>query len=228
MAREFSTRLRAHVDTVRSDNALFLHTLLSDVRYRSLSGAQVPADFVEFPALLLERWSLKPEVLRLYAFHFETGALIDEPRIQALQQTRQLLAGLHTLEQIAATRIDLAWHQLQIGEDIGLAAMEERIKREMDLPPLLSPRHHFNGYESLFAGSRGGQDYRRLWAELLAADAFAAFEQTGLMNRELAVRLRYEILSRGNAREPMASWEAFRGREPDVAHLLRERVLLDH
>jgi len=203
-----------------------LHALMSDVQYRSLSGAQVPADFVEFPALLLERWSLKPEVLRLYAFHFETGALIDETRIQALQQTQQLLAGLTTLEQIAATRIDLAWHQLQVGEDIGLEAMEERIKREMNLPQLLSPRHHFNGYESLFAGRRGGHDYRRRWSELLAADAFATFEQTGLMNRELEVRLRDEILSRGNARDPMDSWEAFRNREPDVAHLLHERGLL--
>ncbi|MFU8830534.1 MAG: M3 family metallopeptidase [Wenzhouxiangella sp.] len=204
-----------------------LHALLSDVRYRSLSGPQVPADFVEFPALLLQRWALKPEVLRLYAFHYETGALIDDTRIQALQRSQRLLSGLRTLEEVAATRIDLAWHQLQADDDIGLEAMEERVKREMNLPALLSPRHHFNGYESLFAGGRGGHDYRRLWSELLAADAFAAFEQAGLMNRELAVRLRAEILAQGNAREPMASWEAFRGREPDVAHLLNERGLLE-
>ncbi len=202
-----------------------IHALLSDVEFRALSGTAVPADFVEFPGLLFERWALQPEMLRLYAFHHQTGSIIDDESIDALQRRGRFMAALQTLEQIAATRIDLAWHRVRDDESPDLRALEARVREDMELPELLSPGHRFDGYRELFAGNRAGSDYRMLWAEVLAADAFAAFRDNQLMDRNQADRLREEILSRGNSRPPMASWEAFRERDPEVDHLLRERGL---
>jgi len=202
-----------------------LHSLLSDVEYAALAGTNVPPDFVEFPALLLERWSMELEVLRNYARHHETGALIDDRTMEALQQGPTLTGGLQTLEFLAAIELDLALHGAPPGEVPDLETAEGKVRDKLDLPAMISPRHHGGGLASLFSSRRSGGDFRTLWSELLAADAFAAFEEAGLTNRELAERLREEILSRGNARAPMDSWQAFRNRPPEVRFLLAARGL---
>lgn len=204
-----------------------LHELLSDVSYTSLAGSAVPADFVEFPALLMERWALQPEVLRMYAYHHQTGNLISDDAIAALQHQEQLTWGLETLQFVAAIELDLALHGVAEDQVPTLEAAEQAVSERLGLPALLSPRHHGNGLSSLFSVLREGGDYRVLWAEVMAADAFAAFGETAIMNRELAERLRDEIFSRGNARDPMKSWQEFRGREPDVRYLLEARGLAE-
>jgi len=202
-----------------------LHSLLSDVRFAALAGTQVPPDFVEFPALLFERWALEPQVLRNYAWHHQTGAVIDDELIAALRRRAQRTAGLDMLELLAAIKLDLALHGAPHGQIPDLENAEQAVRRELDLPAIVSPHHHGGGLSSLFAERRQGGDFRTLWSEVLAADAFAAFEEHGTVNRELANRLRTEILARGNARDPMTSWRAFRGRAPELRHLLRERGL---
>jgi peptidyl-dipeptidase Dcp len=213
------------VETLFHEIGHALHALFSEVPYRALAGLQLPSDFIEFPALLMERWALQPEVLELYAYHYQSGEFIDAGLVDAFGRQRAFLSGLKTLEQVAAVALDLAWHNgdSDLPPDIG--AMEQRIMLELDLPPILSPRHRFNGYDSLFAGTRGGRDYRLLWSEVLAADAFAVFVRAGLFDADLATRLRREILKRGNSRDPMQSWQAFRGRAPNIEHLLTERGL---
>ena len=214
------------VETLFHELGHAVHALLSDVTHRSLAGAQVSPDFVEFPALLMERWAFQPEVLRLYAFHHETGAIINDRQIAALGERNRFLAGLDTLEQLAAIALDLAWHQLGPEDNGEPESMVRDISEHLGLPAFLSPRHRFNGFESLFSGRQDGLTYGRLWSDMLAADAFAAFVETGTINRELAGELRQEILGRGNSRSPMASWQAFRGRAPEIRALLEERGLV--
>ncbi|NBB92365.1 MAG: hypothetical protein GVY32_04255 [Gammaproteobacteria bacterium] len=202
-----------------------LHSLMSDVEYAALAGTNVPPDFVEFPAHMLEMWALQPEVLRSYARDRQSGARIDDRLVDAVRNRTEPTAGLETLELLAAIELDLALHGAPAGEVPDLASAESRVREKLGLPGFISPRHHGGGLASLFASQRRGGDFRTLWAQLLAADAFAAFEQDGLTNRELAARLREAVLSRGNSRDPMDSWRAFRGRDPDVRHLLRARGL---
>lgn len=204
-----------------------LHSLVSDVDHAALAGTNVPPDFVEFPALLMEKWALEPQILRNYARHHETGALLDEEAMRALQQRREATAGLEALELVAAIELDLALHGAAAGNVPELETAEDNVREKLDLPAMISPRHHGGGLASLFADRRSGGDFRTLWSQLLAADAFAAFEQAGLTNRELADRLRREILSRGNSRDPMASWQAFRGRPPETRFLLFDLGLED-
>lgn len=204
-----------------------LHELFSDVRYASLAGSAVPGDFVEFPALLTERWALEPEVLRMYAYHYETGNLIDDEAIEALQHETRLVSGLETLQYIAAIELDLALHGVGADEVPELEEAEQAVAERLDLPPMLSPRHYGQGLAALFSAPREGGDYRSLWSEIMAADAFAAFEESTIMDREITDRLRDEILRHGNARDPMESWEAFRGREPDIQYFLEARGLAD-
>lgn len=204
-----------------------LHSLLSDVEHAALAGTNVPPDFVEFPALLIEQWALQPQLLQSYAWHHETGAVIDDDVTRALQRRPGLTSGLETLELIAAIELDLALHGAPAGEVPELETAERQVRERLELPAMISPRHHGGGLASLFAQQRRGGDFRTLWSETLAADAFAAFRQGGMLDRQLADSLRDEILARGNARDPMASFRAFRGRDPDPVHLLRARNLID-
>ncbi len=202
-----------------------LHGLLSDVDYAPLAGTNVAADFVEFPALLLERWALQPQILRIYAWHHESGAPMDDAIIDSIKAFSTASSGLETLEFLAAIELDLALHGVGIGAVPDLDQAEQAVRTKLDLPAFLSPRHHGGGLASLFAQRRQGGDFRTLWSELLAADAFGAFIEGGLMNRELADQLRDEVLARGNSRDPMDSWRAFRGRAPQIDALLEARGL---
>ena len=170
---------------------------------------------------------LAPEILRSYARHHETGEQIDDAGIRALQRRAELTSGLETIELLAAIELDLALHGARAGEVPDLETAEERVREQLDLPDMISPRHHGGGLASLFASQRRGGDFRTLWSEMLAADAFAAFREAGLTNQETAERLREEILSRGNSRDPMDSWREFRGRDPEVRFLLEARGLQD-
>jgi peptidyl-dipeptidase Dcp len=197
-----------------------LHNLLSEVEHSALAGTNVPTDFVEFPALLLERLMLAPGMLGNYARHHRTGEALDDRSVEALQAQGALTAGLETLELLAAIELDLSLHGAPAGQVPDLETAERRVREKLDLPDFISPRHHGGGLASLFASQRSGGDFRTLWSRMLAADAFDAFEAAGLTDRELADRLREQILSRGNARDPAESWRAFRGRAPDVRFLL--------
>jgi peptidyl-dipeptidase Dcp len=202
-----------------------LHGLLSDVEYAALAGTNVPTDFVEFPALMFERWSLAPEIVLDYARHHPGGGTLDRDTAQRLARADRPTPGLETLELIAAIELDLALHGAPRGRVPELEDAEKRIRDELRLPALVSARHHGGGLASVFARRRHGGDFRTLWSELLASDAFTAFEESGIVDRELAERFRAEILARGNSRAPMASWRAFRGREPQIRYLIEARGL---
>jgi len=202
-----------------------LAELFSKTRFIALSASQVAPDVVEFPALLMERFALEPEVLDLYARHYRD----DTPMPAALKasvrrQTSQTIA-LETLEQLAAIRVDLGWHGLAAGQVMDLSALEAEVISTMALPGMLSPRHHLDGYRALVSGERAGQHYRSLWSEVLAADVFARFRARGLFDRELAAALRDQVLAPANSIDPLESITTFLGRPVQANALIAERGL---
>lgn len=213
------------VETLFHEFGHAMHSLLSDVHHPALAGTNVPPDFVEFPAMLLEHWALAPELLSLYARGHESGDFISNRAIEILHQRRRLSAGLEMLEFIAAIKLDLELHGASEGRVPNIEIAERQVRSDLELPRMLSPRHHGNGLVDIFANRRSGADFNTLWSRLLAADAFAAFRELGAFDSQLAESLRIEIFSRGNARSPEVSWRKFRGRAPTAEFLLEESGL---
>ncbi len=202
-----------------------LAELFSKTRFTALSASQAAPDVVEFPALLMERFALQPEMLDLYARHYRHDTPMPAPlRASVSRQTSQTSA-LETLEQLAAIRVDLAWHGRAAGQVMDPGALEAEVISIMALPGMLSPRHYLDGYRALVSGERAGQQYRSLWSEVLAADVFARFRDRGLFDRELAAALRDQVLAPANSIDPLESITSFLGRPVQADALIAERAL---
>ena len=204
-----------------------LHGLLSTARYPSQSGTAVLSDFVEFPSQVLEHWLTVPETLRRHARHHETGEALPEALLQRLLASRNFGQGFATVEFVSSALIDLELHQHPQPEDLDLEAFEAAFLAGIGMPAAMVLRHRPAHFQHLFAG--GGYAagyYTYLWAEVLDADAFDAFDAAGdAFHPELAEGLR-AIYEAGDTRDPMELYRAFRGRDPQVEPLLRQRGLL--
>ena len=205
-----------------------LHTLLSEVRYRSQSGTAVRRDFVEFPSQVFEHWMSAPETLRRYARHYQTGEPIPEDLLRRLLAARNFNQGFATVEYIASALIDLELHRRPASEPLDPTRFERDFLERTGVPKEIGLRHRLPHFQHLFAG--GGYAagyYAYLWAEVLEADGFAAFTEAGdVFDTDLAARLK-AIYSAGDTRDPMELYRAFRGREPTIAALLQQRGLTD-
>src|SRR5271169_6097287 len=203
-----------------------LHTLLSRVRYPSQSGTAVRRDFVEFPSQVFEHWMSATENLRKYARHYETGEPISEALMGRLLASRTFNEGFATVEYTASALIDLELHRDPHPETLDPDRFEREFLKEYEVPREIGLRHRPAHFQHLFAG--GGYAagyYAYLWAEVLDADGFAAFTEAGdVFDPALAERLK-DIYSAGDTRDPMELYRAFRGRDPDIAALLRQRGL---
>ncbi len=194
-----------------------LHALLSDVVYPSQAGTAVARDFVEFPSKFMEHWIVAPETLSALGL---PAALID-----AIGRADDFGQGFATIEFLASAIIDLALHRRET-DDTDAAAFTRKTLDDLGMPATIAPRQGLTHFTHVFDGGYASAYYSYLWSEVLDADAFAAFCETGdIFDPALAARFRREILSYGNSRDPMASFRAFRGRDPDEAALLRERRL---
>lgn len=203
-----------------------LHGLLSRVRYPSQSGTAVRRDFVEFPSQLFEHWFQAPETLRQYARHAETGQPIPEAMLERLLAARTFNQGFATVEYSAAALLDLAFHVLPEPEIDDVEEFERRVLDRIGMPAEIGVRHRPVHFQHLFAGSGYAAGYYAyLWAEVLDADGFAAFEEAGDVFDPALAALLKDIYSSGDTRDPMALYTAFRGREPTVEPLLRKREL---
>ncbi len=204
-----------------------LHGLLSRVRYPGQSGTSVRRDFVEFPSQLYEHWLSVPDTLRRYARHVETGAPIPDALIARLLAARGFGQGFGTVEYTAAALIDMALHRHPEPDALGLDGFERDFLSGIGMPAEIGIRHRPAHFQHLFAG--GGYAagyYSYLWAEVLDADGFEAFEQAGdAFDPDTATRLR-AVLGAGDTQDPMQLYVAFRGRPPEVAALLRSRDLV--
>jgi peptidyl-dipeptidase Dcp len=206
-----------------------LHGLLSDVTYESLGGTAVARDFVEFASQIMENWMGEPEVLRMYAKHYQTGEVLPDEYIDKLQASGTFNQGFTTVEYVAASLLDMAWHTLPEPVEHDARAFE---KAEMDRVGLIRqiiPRYRSTYFTHIFDGGYSAGYYVYLWAEVLDKDAFQAFKESGdVLNRELGQRLRDEILSKGGTRPGMELFVNFRGREPGIEALLEARGLVEH
>jgi peptidyl-dipeptidase Dcp len=203
-----------------------LHGLLSRVRYPSQSGTAVRRDFVEFPSQVFEHWLSVPETLREYARHYRTGEPLPEALLERLLAARNFNQGFATVEYTACALLDLDLHGRPDPAGLDIATFEKDFLARLGMPSEIGLRHRPAHFQHLFAGSGYAAGYYAyLWAEVLDADGFAAFDEAGdAFEPALAARLK-AIYSAGDTEDPMALYRAFRGREPTIAPLLAQRGL---
>jgi len=204
-----------------------LHGMLSDCTYRSLSGTSVKRDFVELPSQIMENWALAPEVIKSYAKHYQTGQAIPEDLVEKIVKSKHFNQGFATLEYLAASYLDMAYHTVQDTipiEDIN--AFEKNVMERIGLITEIIPRYRSTYFQHIFSGGYSSGYYSYMWAEVLDADAFEAFKETSLFDRKTATAFRTNILQRGGTEEAMVLYKRFRGREPKITPLLKRRGLL--
>lgn len=220
------------VRTVFHEFGHALHGLLSDVRYPTFAGTNVPRDWVEFPSQINENWALDKNLVKEYARHVETGEPIPDELLDAISAASEFGQGFATSEYLGASIIDLAWHSLSASEAAELEATPEAVAefeaealRAAGLDnELIAPRYRSTYFNHIFAGGYSAGYYSYLWAEALDADGFEWFkEQTDL--REAGQKFRDVILSKGASRDFTEAYREFRGRDKDVAPLLKRRGL---
>jgi len=202
-----------------------IHGLLSDVTYPSLAGTNVFRDYVEFPSQLNEHWLPTPQVLNRFALHHKTGEPIPQALVERIQKAETFNQGFDTVEYLASALIDMKLH-LAGDADIDPDRFEREELAKLGMPKEIVMRHRTPQFGHIFSsdGYSAGY-YSYLWADTLTADAAEAFEAApgGYYDKAVAVRLRQEVLSKGNTTDPADQFRAFRGRDPDPAALMRKR-----
>jgi peptidyl-dipeptidase Dcp len=204
-----------------------LHGLLSDVTYPLIAGTNVARDFVELPSQLFEHWLERPEVLRRFARHAETGAPMPEALLAKVIAARTFNQGFHTVEYTASALVDMDLHLLAAERAVDVVAFERGVLERIGMPAAIAMRHRTPHFAHIFSGDGYAAGYYSyLWSEVLDADAFGAFEEAGdVFDAATARRLRDFIYAAGNRRDPAEAYRAFRGRDPDPKALLRKRGL---
>jgi peptidyl-dipeptidase Dcp len=202
-----------------------IHGLMSDVTYPMIACTRVATDFVELPSQLYEHWLEEPEVLRRFARHYRTGEPMPEDLLRRLLAARTFDQGFATVEYLASALVDLALHQAPEPDKIDPAAFEADVLARIGMPAEIGMRHRSPHFLHVFAGSGYAAGYYSyMWSEVLDADAFEAFRETGdVFDPATAARLRDDILAAGGSRDPGEAYRAFRGRLPTADALLRKR-----
>jgi peptidyl-dipeptidase Dcp len=204
-----------------------LHGLLSNVTYPSLSGTSVKRDFVELPSQLYEHWAMTPEILKAYALHAETGEPMPDEVLERVLAARRFDQGCSTVEYVASAIVDLDLHEAAKPDAaIDVDAAEQEAMARMGMPAEIVLRHRPTHFLHLFAGGYAAGYYSYLWSEVMDADAFGAFEETGdVFHQETAEKLHRYIYSSGGSMDPAEAYTAFRGRMPAIDALLEKRGL---
>jgi peptidyl-dipeptidase Dcp len=202
-----------------------LHGLLSNVTYPLLSGTAVSTDFVELPSQLYEHWLAQPEILRRFATHAKTQEPIPEALLGRLMAAQNFNQGFTTIEYLASAFVDIDLHSLTDADAIDPAQFEKASLARIGMPREIIMRHRTPHFTHVFSGDGYSSGYYSyLWSEVLDADAFTAFEETGnIFDGALAARLKRYVYAAGNLRDPVEAYTAFRGRLPTPGALLRKR-----
>lgn len=205
-----------------------LHGLLSQVEFERLSGTQVLRDFVELPSQLMEHWMAEPDVLKRHARHYRTGEPIPDALLEKIKAAATFNQGYETVRYCASALVDQAIHAQGSGEVPDVVAFERETLQRLGAPAAVGMNHRLTHFQHLFSGSfYAAQYYVYLWAEVLDCDAYEAFVEAGdPFDAATARSLMDNILAVGNSREPGAAYRAFRGRDAQVAPMLKGRGLL--
>jgi peptidyl-dipeptidase Dcp len=203
------------------------HGMLSDVTYGRLAGTSVLTDFVELPSQLMEHWLEQPEVLKEYALHYETNEPIPDELLNKLKAAKSFNQGFETIEYTSCALLDMALHQLEDYDGLDISEFEKKELDRLGMPQGIIMRHRPAHFLHLFASSHYASGYYvYLWAEVLDADAFAAFKETGdIFDPEMAKRVKKYIYSSGNTVAPDELFRSFRGRDPDIQFMLEKKGL---
>jgi peptidyl-dipeptidase Dcp len=216
------------VNTLFHEFGHALHGLSSAVTYPRFSGTAVPRDFVEFPSQVNEMWAMWPEVLGHYARHVETGEPLPASVVEAIDAARLWGEGFGTLEYLAATLLDQAWHRIAPETEVGDPIDFERraLAAAGVASELVPPRYRTTYFQHVFAGGYAAGYYSYIWSEVLDADTVEWFRENGGLRRENGDTFRQRLLSVGGSVDPLDAFRAVRGRDADAGPLMRRRGLL--
>ncbi|MDR0691897.1 MAG: M3 family metallopeptidase, partial [Prevotellaceae bacterium] len=214
------------VETLFHELGHAIHGLLSQCKYQSVSGTNVLRDFVELPSQINENWAMHPDVLKLYARHYATGEVIPDALIDKIQKSKKFNQGFTTCEFLAAAILDMDWYTLQTAELQDVEKFEKAAMDKINLTYAIIPRYRSTYFTHVFGGGYAAGYYSYIWAEVLDADAFHAFLETGdVFDQKTAQAFRKNILEKGGSEDPMTLYRAFRGKDPDGDALLINRGL---
>ena len=208
------------VETLFHEFGHALHGLLSKAHYKSLSGTNTPRDFVELPSQFMENYAYEPEVLKTYAFHYETGEVIPDELIEKINKASAFNQGFVTTELLSASILDMDFHELTSAEGMDVNAFEAESLKKMGMIDEIIVRYRPTFYNHIFTTGYEAGYYSYTWSAVLDADAFAAFKETGdLFEAETAKRFRH-LLEQGGTRDAQELYLEFRGKEADPKYLL--------
>jgi peptidyl-dipeptidase Dcp len=204
-----------------------LHGLLSQCTYAGIAGTNVSRDFVELPSQIMEHWAAEPQVLKMYAKHYKSGEVIPQELIEKMDKAGKFNQGFVTSEFIAAAFLDMYFHTVTSEGKLDVNAFEKASMEKIGLISEIIPRYRPTYFAHAFSWGYSSGYYSYTWAEVLDADAFEAFKETGdIFNPDVAVSFRKNILERGNTEDPMKLYLNFRGKEPGIEPLLKNRGLM--
>lgn len=201
-----------------------LHGLLTQCKYKGVSGTSVARDFVELPSQIMEHWAVAPEVLKMYAKHYKTREAIPDSLIAKIENQALFNQGFMTTELLAAAILDMEMHCLTTMEGFDVLQFEKQLMDKIGLIPQIAPRYRSTYFNHIMGGYAAGY-YCYLWAERLDTDAFEAFKEHGLFDQATAISFRKNILEKGGSDDPMKLYVTFRGAEPSIEPLLEARGL---
>ena len=215
------------VETLFHEFGHALHGLMSKAHYKSLSGTNTPRDFVELPSQFMENYAYEPEVLKTYAFHYQTGELIPDEIIAKINAAGKFNQGFVTTELLSASILDMDFHELTTAEGLDVNAFEAQSLKNMGMIDEIIVRYRPTFYNHIFTTGYEAGYYSYTWSAVLDADAFAAFKETGnLFDPETAARFRH-LLEQGGTRDAQELYQEFRGKDADPKHLLRRKGFID-
>lgn len=201
-----------------------LHGLLTQCKYKGVSGTSVAQDFVELPSQIMEHWAVEPEVLKMYAKHYQTREVIPDSLIAKIENQALFNQGFMTTELLAAAILDMEMHCLTTMEGFDVLQFEKQLMDKLGLIPQIAPRYRSTYFNHIMGGYAAGY-YSYIWAERLDTDAFEAFKEHGLFDQTTATSFRKNILEKGGSDDPMKLYVTFRGAEPSLDALLKTRGL---
>ena len=213
------------VETLFHEFGHALHSMLSHVKYETVSGTSVSWDFVELPSQFMENFCTEPEILKMFAKHYQTGEVIPNELIEKIKASSNFMSGTGMTRQVNLGLTDMAWHNAApTGESV--AEVEQKIAQQTDLYPAVPGIAVSPAFSHIFAGGYSAGYYSYMWSSVLDADAFEAFKEQGLLNKQVAKSFRDNILSKGGTEKPMVLYKRFRGREPKPDAMLKRDGLV--
>ena len=215
------------VETLFHEFGHALHGLLSRAHYKNLSGTNTPRDFVELPSQFMENYAYEPEVLKTYAFHYQTGEVIPDELIQKINAAGKFNQGFVTTELLSASILDMDFHELTTAEGLDVNAFEAESLKKMGMIDEIIVRYRPTFYNHIFTTGYEAGYYSYTWSAVLDADAFAAFKETGnLFDPATAAKFRH-LLEQGGTRDAQELYLEFRGKEADPKYLLQRKGFVD-